>query len=181
MADVVSDLIKNSDLCIHIGLSRSRHGIRLDVKTSPVVETFMRSLGNGEKQPISAWGRDWVPDNEDTQLVVWRADSSKIAKLTTSSGIEYGLNYVARALDISADLGTTKGVANLSFLRLVGVGEGNGVSFHIKNTVSSLSNMRDLKNLLGSAAKNLYADYIRPVNLNVYVAEVQTLSEEIRG
>jgi len=156
-----TELVKGGQLCVGIKLSRSTHGIKIHAQASPMVEEYMRSLGTGERQLVDAIGRGWIPVDRAVPLQVWTATSQALQNMTHP---QFNLSYVGRGLDLSNDLGPN--VVNLSFLRLAGISSEAGITFHVKGQVFSLEALRTLKNALGSAARTLYMDFIKPVELS---------------
>jgi hypothetical protein len=57
----------------------------------------------------------------------------------------------------------------MSFLRLAGTSEGNGVTFGVKG-VYSLESLRNLRDKISASARQLYIEYLRPVDLTVTVS-----------
>lgn len=170
-----ASVVKGGDLCLRVNLSRSEYGIKVNVKTSALIENFMRSLGPGEKQAVDMHGKLWIPEKPgDAPLYVYEHGRNALQNLPSN---RYSIAMVGRSLDLTADLGPD--IANLSFLRLVGISEGNGVTFHVKGQVLSLDGLRSIKNRIGQEARNLYVDFIRPVDMTVYVTQIS--SQEMQG
>lgn len=167
-----ASVVKGGELCLRVNLMRSDYGIRMTVKTSPLIEKFMRNLGPGTAQDINNHARGWLPIEADKPIMIYDIERHGLGSLG-SAGNRYSLIYPGRQLDISAEIGVPD-VVNLSFLRIVGVSEGEGVSFHIKGAVHSLEGLRDIKNKIGTACRNLYVDYIRPVDLTVSVTQISS-------
>lgn len=164
-----ASLIKSGELCMRLSLSRSALGLKVNVKVSPLIENFMRSLGTGDPEDVTAYGRLWLPEQETMPLKVWNMGRNPMHTMTSN---RYSIAMPGSKLDLTHDVGPD--AVNLSMLRLVGASEGDGVTFHIKGSVHSLDGLRDLKNKLGAAGRNLYVDYIKPVDLTVYVTQISS-------
>jgi hypothetical protein len=130
-------------------------GVLVTVKALPIVEEFMRSLGNGTKVAVETVGRQWTPAFKGQVLEVYHMDSSN------SAGMQYSLSYVGSSL-------VTDDLPNLSILRLVGIGSEEGVTFGIKS-VYSLPRLRQVRDLLIESSRAFYLDYVRPVTLKASV------------
>ena len=142
-------------------LTITRHPIAkhivMGVRVIPMMETFIKGLGNGEARPSSAYpnAKLWLPLNpESPPLMVYQ-----IAPLPPRSG--YRLDCVGMDFEV-------EGLINLSFLRLVGLSKPEGVKFRI-NGVYSEERLLQLGDRIGSAVESLYKDYLNPIDLSVVV------------
>lgn len=165
MADEVASFQKSGVTPIEIGLLRTGLGIRLDVKTTPEVEEFMRELGKGRTVDAASIGRHWRSLQKEKVIQAY--------DLTEHIDPQGG-NYPYR-IDILGHPLNSEGYMNLSFLRLVGSSEGIGASFFIKG-VYSMGGLRNLKDQLVGSTKAFYIDFIRPVNMIIKVS-----TQELRG
>ena len=165
-------VIKGGESLINLQIDRpvpksreeAKYGVRVTVKTSPAVEHFIASLGEGGSRSLDVYVRDgWRPTNPGTTLMI--RDMQNAGDILIGDG--YRLDIPGRALD-NHDREEGRYV-NLSFLRLVGISEPGGVSFMLKG-VSSPDGLRDLKNRIGKALRSLYMEHIRPVSLTVSIS-----------
>lgn len=133
-------------------------GVIVTVKVHPVVEEFMRSLGDGGSQPIDvAHGRGWYEIGEAGPILVWNMDKPLDKFQTRNWTIDKP----------SASLQDEKyGHNNLSWLRIVGVSKGEGVTFGVKG-VYSTTGLNKLRESFGTSLDDFYKSYIIPVDMYV--------------
>ena len=172
MADEsVASVIKRGETVIqttlHRGVSgngedKARFGLTVSVKTHRNVEEFAKAMGTGEASDIVLIGRYWQPVGTQPLMVY---DSSFIAPeaLKTDEGRAFRFDRVGQPL--IADDGTV----NISFLRLVGVSEGAGVTFRVAG-IFSVDSLRFTRDMISSACKKFYIHYMRPVDLTVQIS-----------
>lgn len=162
-----TSVVKGGEVCIDFSLERSSEGLKGIIKAHPRVEEFMKNLSGGDLVQVGTVNRYWVP--------------------TKTSGVPlnaYGLNtkidtFGAQDMDFTIDrLGAPlleaipdyrKERINLSFLRLVGISEGAGVSFNIKG-VYSKELVTKMLDGIGIGLRKFYIDFIRPMNVNVQIS-----------
>lgn len=161
--------MENTETDIRILFSRNKEGIVITVKTNDMVENFMRSLGAGDPQDVTAYGAKWGA--LDRPLLIYPGDMNTIA--TLSEGARYRLDMPGSRLDLAQDFGAA--VYNLSFFRLVGISQPGGVRFLLKNTVMGKDGLLDMRDKLVSYSKQLYTDFIRPIEAegSIYRASTQ--------
>jgi hypothetical protein len=141
---------------MQITLHRSAIGLSVHVKTHPAIEDFMRSLGDGLVKPVEIYGKSWISmPGSERSLEIYNMDRS--------------LPYDMYRLDIAGRPMEQEGQLNMSFLRLAGTSEGNGVTFGVKG-VYSLESLRNLRDKISASARQLYIEYLRPVDLTVTVS-----------
>ena len=151
----MEDAVTKGGVCrILVTLHRTHLGVTVNVKTHPDVEEFMRALGNGESNLVGAYGRYWKP--LERPLYVYSMNEH------LASSDLYDLNSIGLPLEMNAKI-------NLSFLRLVGVSEGAGVSFSLRG-VYSRDGLQSLLHAITTTGKQFYIDYIKPVHLTVMVS-----------
>lgn len=167
-----ASLVKSGELCLRVTLSRCDVGIQVNVKASPLIEAYMKGLGNGEATPVAALGKNWTKVKEDgPELAIWDASRSALSSLQDNQA-KFALNYPGRDLSLAGEIAPN--CVNLTFLRLVGISEKDGVTFNIKGIVYSLDGLRTIKNAIGQAGRELYVNYIRPVDMTTYVTQVSS-------
>lgn len=172
-----ASVIKRGETCIYTGLHRSLIGLTISVKTVPGVEEFMRRLGGGETVEVNAFGRYWLPEwalsipplPTGPPLMAYSVVPLEIMR--TDDGPTITIDRLGQPFLHTVD--RTEFI-NLSFLRLVGISEGAGVTFGMKG-VYSLDGLRKLKDKLAVAERKFYLEYLRPIDLNVFIntTEVQ--------
>ena len=179
-------LNKGGETSLQISLGRSpRHpeGIVVAIKTLPHIEAYMRALstvevanpdGSGVEEPqmssALSGGRAWMPLSREGDLRVYVLQQP-------FHGLRDGIrmDQVGRPLvsygsrDEAEVLGGNSKTVNLSFLRLVGISEGAGVSFVLRGVYSN-DQIRGLKDDLLEAIKKFYVQYLKPISLTVQVS-----------
>lgn len=132
-------------------------GLTMSVRVHPAVEAFMRSLGNGTKRGVDAYGKEWVPLKSEGPVEIWNMQGPVV--------VQPGFR-----LDNPGDkLMDEHGAINLSFLRIAGISQGTGVMFGIKG-VYSLDRLRKIRDDVATASQGLYKEYIKQSDLMVVVS-----------
>lgn len=163
METIPADVMKRGETVISITLSRGRSGLSVTVKAHPQVEEFAQSFSSGEHTDVRTFGRYWTPLREADRLWVYSYYQPLLeANGKPDSRVSYTLNKPGGLLFEDE-------VANISFLRLVGVSEGAGVSFNVKG-VYSLDLLRQIRDRVMEASKQFYVTYLKPVDLTVMVS-----------
>lgn len=152
--DIAGQIVKGGEtiLTLELGRSKLNEGLLLKVKAAPQIEAFMRSLGGGDSFNTILGGRYWEPIGT-TPLRVYNA----IHNLPPST--IYTLTQHGRPL--IPDLKTDQ--VNLSFLRLVGISEPEGISFVVKGVYSKDLIYR-IYTKVTEATTELYKQFLKPVN-----------------
>lgn len=171
--NVVGEVIKHGESCIRIVLHRTALGLSLQVKVHPIVEDFIRDLGNGEKMDIGIVGRHWVNLKDASKpLMAYVIPGMAIPSL---GGIRVtlgeGLGQPLVMLDDGKPIlkGQERADAiNISFLRLVGASEGIGVTFGVKG-VYGKETLEKLRDNLVRAARLFYIEYLQPMDLGLNI------------
>jgi len=179
LGSVVNDInmVKRGESCISMTFRRSMGGLTLSVKTHPAIEEFFRNISTGELQDVRVVGRHWTGATKDTPLMAYNlVEPIPIIQLDGSRRARF--DWLARQLITptgggAPDPGIEGGVrssidVNLAFLRLVGIGDGAGVTFNIKGVYSDAA-MQSMRDNIAEAAKRFYQIYMKPVNLNVAI------------
>ena len=92
------------------------------------------------------------------------------------NGDQDNINRPGQALvdsHFQGETGRNKRNINLSFLRLVGISEGAGVTFAVRgvHTYEALTQMRES---LGEAYKRFYRTYMKPICMSITVSTSET-------
>lgn len=176
-------LVKGGEQKIQVMLRRGAGGLNLTVKTAPEVEEFFRSTvgAEGATSPVTAHGRFWYPIGREVLSVY--AVQNPVRDLRIEDGgttVHVGFNNAGRPLiegysgeEDGPTIGRRSQILNLSFLRLVGISEGTGVSFGVKG-VFTTNDVLHLRNLIGEANKKFYSAYLRKIGL-VVTTSIQEL------
>ena len=176
MSDDVLEVIKRGETSLTVSLVRSGGGLTVSVKAHPAVEAFMRGLGSGEATDVRAAGPYWRPVGRDglpaLQIYVM---NEPIPNLTLDSQNLCGVSRPGQPmLEHHTDgNGRQRSNINLSFLRLVGISEGAGVTFAVRgvHTYEALTKMREQ---IGEAYKLFYRTYMKPIKMDVIVSTQET-------
>lgn len=183
-ADVSGEVTKRGDRYVIYGLHRGYHkprpegepsnvkeyiGATLSVKALPVLEDFIKSLGNGSKHPIEAFGRQWTSLPGEPDLAVYELSR------TLSPLANISLDIPGQSLEFRDKNSSSGGklLINLSFLRLVGISEGAGLTIGLKD-VYTKEDLIKLHNDLGRAMKLFCDEFLCPVDLTCTISSYQT-------
>lgn len=170
------EIVKRGETSLTVSLVRSAGGLTVSVKAHPAVEAFMRGLGSGEHLDVRAAGPYWRTVNRDASPLQVYALTEDVPPVRLDGG---GAAVIARVgqplLDLTARLdGRSEFVVNLSFLRLVGISEGAGVTFAVRgvHTYEALAKMKDM---LGEGYKRFYRQYMKPLKMDIVVSTQESL------
>lgn len=179
-----ANILKRGENVLAFSLHRSPVGISMTVKAHNAIEEFMRKNSGAEIQTVkvASVGRYWEAKGKEP-LTAYRLveklqpDPQDNVRWSLEHGLGDPLIIVPQRDDgeLRRDgpptgLLTLKGgTVNLSFLRLVGISEGAGVSFGIKG-VQSLEALQDTKDRIGTAFRAFYVQYLKPVDLTVNIS-----------
>ncbi len=153
-------------------LKRCPKGLDFTVRVLPEVEELIKSLTTGKKEPAEAYGMEWFPIEPAGDLMIYRTDKRSI------EGDSWTIDKVAQPLltvpDPRAERDPYERLAakkvNMSFLRIAGLSNPNGVRFGIHGPFS-----KDFIKQYGTdiirEMKNLVQQYIVPVNINLRIVE----------
>lgn len=166
--EATAAVVKRGETCIITTLSRTALGLSMRVKTHPAVELFMRGLAAEDATPmeVALSDRYWVPIGKQPLLAYRLAQILPPVINPVTGGPLFALDRLSRPLIDTEDGRLGDVPVNLSFLRLIGISEGAGVSFQIRG-VHSLDSLRLMQDRLQHAQQQFYINYIRPVNLSV--------------
>jgi hypothetical protein len=159
--------------CIQVHLKRSAlgsvekenmFGLTVNVQAHPRVEAFFKELADDIVSPNTIAGRGWFAvDNKPLKAYI--NHTSSLEQLRCDQGMLINLDRLGAPL-IETSSSSGEEVLNLSFLRLVGISEEGGVTFHLKS-VYSLQGLFRLRDLIQNAQNKVYNSYLRPVHLSV--------------
>lgn len=159
MAEVKDNLVKGGEEIIQLSFRRTTKGVSVSVKAHPLIEQYFIDNSKGEQTVrVSEYGRVWI---SETPLSVHYMDISPTPSV--SAGISYSFSAVGKNL-IQVD-GRTQTV-NLSILRLVGISEGIGVKFEIRQVFSHEA-IQSLAQSFIKATRQFYIDHIKPFDVTV--------------
>lgn len=175
--DPTATIIKRGELCVqftmHRNLSHAKEGVglSLSIKTHRVVEEFMRQMA-GDNQPMevkTSQGRYWVGLTPERPLLAYRFQEKIPCVEADDADVGcYSFDHLGYPLSVVNDR-FRKPFLNLSFLRLVGISEGAGITFGIKG-VYSYDSLKTISDDLATASRRFYTRYLKPVDLTVMVS-----------
>ncbi len=164
---------KSGEQCIYVSLQRTAAGLTVGVKAHPRVEEFFKNIGDLGISEVNLISRTWAPvarTDDSLKVYMSRAELAPPGAIGLGSGSEspnfYTIDAIGRPLKLD------NGKINLSFLRLVGISEGPGVSFVVKG-VYSLENLRDIRERIGRSAKSFYIEYLRPIDISINISTME--------
>ena len=153
-------------------------GLRLTLKARPDIEDFF-SLQLGDKQPVSVLGRYWSAKQGNEDLQVWSVQPQFTGVLGDEDLCQFRLDAPGLPLLFEAEAnedgdmprrGHNKPpapkVANISFLRLVGISEGSGVTLNVRGVYSR----KEIERIVGrirAATRAFYEMHLKPINIAV--------------
>jgi hypothetical protein len=158
-------------------------GLTLAVKVHPKVEEFFRGISTGEQVDVKGAGRYWIGVDKAAPLMAYSL-AENIPLLTVDAKRRARFDWLARQLVTpigsqpaaeGGELGggNNKGYdINLSFLRLVGISEGAGITFQLKGVYSDDA-VEAMHDHIGVATKAFYQTYMKPVNLAVQIVTTE--------
>lgn len=160
-------VVKSGHTWFELTLGRDKQGIKVWIKTSPLVEEFMKSLGDGKSISARSYGPLWIPvkqlglfgESIEVPLMVY----NKTQDLSGSSN--YRFDEVGEQLYPDPKYG----MVNLSFLRIVGIGEGPGVSFIVRGAMSRDEVKKMAKDIL-DACRVFIKQYITPIGISLAIS-----------
>lgn len=180
--------LKRGDQPILTELQRSGVGLRFNICAHPVIEDFMKAaLGTAEPsiQPVEDFGRGWLPARGASKkdLYVYGIPKELSGVFTVRRDVRYRMDRPGQPILIAsdgarpararldggmdmADAGSSSEVLNLSFLRLVGISDPGGVSFHIGGVFSEAL-VDKLEDHLNAALKEVYQQFMKPIRISI--------------
>lgn len=161
MSETVT-VIKQGELCVQVLISRTSLGLQLTARAHPSIEAMFRT---DAKFPIERAGKSWLHIG-DKPLEFYSGSLSDT--LTVDGPDGFRLDLLGRNFDPVNDAMT-----NLSFLRLVGISNPEGVTFGVKG-VFSLAATKELRDRIGASTKRFYAEFLKPVDFEATLVMNQT-------
>lgn len=150
-------VVKGGVCWFDLAIDRGPKGLEVYVKTDPRVEDFIKALGSGKKDTIDVYGRSWFSLTQGKDLEIHQLERN------VQSGT-YTLDAVTEPFNSARD-----GRTNLSFLRIVGIGDPQGIRFGITGPFSK-SHVRELMGDVINETRSLIRDYIVPVHINLRIS-----------
>lgn len=164
----IAAVIKRGETVIQTTLHRAPIGLSVSVKVHPGIEEFMRRAGGGETVPVAASGRYWTPLSK-TAPPLQAYVITPLEPFVIEDGSYVNLEALGYPLILDRNDRWPSNSVNISFLRLVGISEGAGITFGVKG-VTSLSGASRLKDKLALAQIRFYKEYLRPMDFEITVS-----------
>lgn len=172
----ILEVIKRGETSLTVSLVRSISGLTIAVKTHPAVEAFIRGLGSGESTDVKAGGPYWrLISREAPPLRIYTVTES-VNPIVLDNGEQVtigrpGYPIIEAGTDSS---GRTRQIINLSFLRLVGISEGAGITFVLRG-VHTYEAVAAMKEKIGEGYKRFYLTYMKPLKMDIVVSTQETM------
>ena len=138
--------------------SRCQKGLALHIKADPRIEDFIKSLGSGKKDTIDVYGRSWFGIEKELEI-------HQLERNVQSD--RYTLDAVTEGFRSRND-----GKVNLSFLRIVGIGDPQGVKFGLTGPFSK-PYVKESLQTINAETRSLILDYIAPIHLNFRITSTE--------
>jgi hypothetical protein len=146
---------------VRLSLSRSSKGLVVKVKAHSSIEDFFQTLSQGRTEPVALHGRWWRPLGENPLPNVYALSTPVQGRLYSLGGVGSDLSPTGASIDgeyVSPD------TLNISFLRFVGISEGEGVAFSLP-TVQTMEAVQGMSQKLRESIKGFYIDLLKPFNV----------------
>lgn len=169
-------LRKGGDILIRTRIRRDREGMSLNVWAVPDIEDFMRGL-SGRQVDVAAYERYWEPLKGRGPLMVYEIpkdlkmspnEDGAIVSLSSLGLPLLSIDDTSREDRNGRVIRSEVKTLNLSFLRFVGISEGDGITFKIKG-VYSPNMINYLDSALGEAERRFYREFLKPMDFAIMV------------
>lgn len=158
---------KGGETKYRFNLNRSKMGLNFSIWAHPDIEEGFRLISEGT-QPleVGVFGRSW----RSTQPLLAYDTSACVIK-GGANDPRFSIDYLGQPLFIPDGRGPggLGGVVNLSFLRLIGISEGEGVKFAIKGVVFGEEQITKLQIDIAEALKVFHRTFMKPINVTLFV------------
>lgn len=152
-------VVKGGVCWLDITPSRCPKGLALYVKADPRIEDFIKSLGSGKKDTIDVYGRSWFSLTQGMDLEIHQIERNVQSD-------RYALDAVAESFR------SRDNRVNLSLLRIVGVGDPQGIRFGLTGPFSKPYIKESLQAIIAET-RSLILDYIAPIHLNLRITSTE--------
>jgi hypothetical protein len=159
--ELVETTISKGETLVRLDLKRGPKGLTVRTKAHPSLEEMFKAFANGQTVAPNTHGRTWAPAVDGAKLPS-AYDISMIPGANANMRSPLGFFSL---LHLGGELFTpANALVNLSFLRLIGISEGDGVAFAVRG-VWSLEGVRSMGNMMNAGIKRLYDDFIKPIDV----------------
>jgi hypothetical protein len=161
MADLLEqhqEVIKGGKCCFELSIERGPKGLILFVRAMPEVENFIKSLCDGGVDPVEMYSREWFSVDVAKPVYIHRLERD----IPTASS-SYTIAHPGEPLR------SKEGKYNISFLRIVGIGSPEGVTFGVAGPFSK-EFIRIFMEGACKEVRTLISEYIVPVHINLRIS-----------
>lgn len=155
----MEQIVKGGICWVELSIGRTSKGLEVWVKAVPEIEQFCKAQSDSKKDGVEVYARGWISDKP---LEAYRFKANLAEQ-------GYSLIYVGGSLDVQT---SEDGRVNLSFLRLVGISEPEGVKFTVAGPFS-----REYLDRIGQGIiqqlRTFVRDYIVPVQVNLRISSTE--------
>jgi hypothetical protein len=158
--DIIRSLPKSSTLSKTASLI-------INVRARPEIENFMRGLANDRKLPVDNFADMWDSVNKQI-LQAYDIQQNFPSHVYTLEAVGLPLlpNYIE--VNLGKKEAFNNDTVNLSFLKLVGISEPEGVSIAFNNPYSA-QYINKFKALWPAAALQFLRDYVVPITIHLSI------------
>ena len=166
------DIVKSGESVVRVLLRRTSKGLAVNVQAHRAVEEFFRANAEGHTVDARTVGRFWSHPEDTAEarkpLIAYDRRTSTL-DMQNYDGGSNNFERLGQPLSepiISRASGLATKQANLSFLRLQGISEPDGVTFILRGVYSTEA-VREMKDIIANGVKQFYASYLKPVEMSV--------------
>lgn len=142
---------------------RTYVGITFWIKGLPVLEEFIKSLGTGDVKPLTSLGRQWVelPGYPNLQIYDVLTSQQDIPGMT--------IHAPGQALRLPSPQIPNAWIYNISFLRIKGISDGDGIRFGLKDIYQKEEAIQ-IQHEVGAAVKKFCDAYLCPLDMTCAIS-----------
>lgn len=175
--EIDASVEKGAERLSELTICRTRGGIRIYGKVHPLIEDLIKSWSATEPVPVSStYGRNWVGrDDKPVASLVWELQENP-GVLSADGGVLFVIDRCGGPLTDERQINDPYGgrpktaqVLNLSFLRIVGISEGDGIDIIIKG-VFGTDRLLEIVEQIKRAIRYIAVQYIKPVDVTIIVS-----------
>lgn len=156
-------LIEKDGRSIKFSLHRTAKGLLIRVTADEAFEDLFREASGGQAQSVNAWGRWWTSLDPNDQIACYSL-AGGFPETGEFPGGTYTVGAPGHPLIMDGN------VINLSWLRLRGLSSPEGVAFFVRGVFSTNLVREELPQKIKSAIKQLYIDFLRPVDMSISIS-----------
>ena len=171
MDTLASTISIKKDSWFKLGLEQGKEGVEFDVWAHPRIEEYFKSVSQEKYDNLEGFGyRKWFSGHGDVEFRK-NYPQLKMSKLkdkfiySMQGRMDYSFDYVGYPIN-SEEI--PHNIANLAFLRIPGISEGEGIKFQVEG-VASNETLRQMKPRLGQAVRAFVMEYLVPVRFELEI------------